>query len=50
MLGFSEKEIGHFTLKKWLLLYKQYQKYHNFKMKQGFFKEQTEYSEEWLPD
>lgn len=51
--GFREKEVGHFTIKKWLLLYEEYRKYHNFKAKGYIFKEeessQTQSSDEWLP-
>ena len=38
MLGFTEKEIGHMTMKKFLTLYDFYKDYHDFKTKQGLFK------------
>jgi len=39
MLGFTEREVGHFTLKKWFLLFEQYKKYHNFKVSGCRFEE-----------
>nr|DAH98301.1 MAG TPA: hypothetical protein [Caudoviricetes sp.] len=42
MLGFSEREIGHFTLKKWFLLFEHYKKYHNFKVLGCTFKDQKD--------
>ena len=53
MLGFTEREVGHFTLKKWSLLYKNFRSYHNFCIKQGLFKEETtihQSTDEWLPN
>ena len=52
MLGFTEREVGHFTLKKWSLLYKHFRMYHNFCIRQGLFKEEKEVSssDEWLKD
>jgi len=52
MLGFTEREVGHMTLKKWNLLFNHFKKYHNFKMKGGLFKEEKELSQsdEWLKD
>lgn len=50
--GFAEKEVGHFTLKKWLLLYGQYKKHHNFKAQGYIFEEegnQVSSTDEWLP-
>lgn len=42
-MGFSEREVGHFTLRKWLALFEHYKKYHNFKVNCGTFKiEETE--------
>lgn len=50
-LGFSEREVGHMTIKKWLQLYEHYRKYHNFKAKNYLFKEEkSKPDEEWLPD
>jgi len=43
MLGFSEREVRHFTIKKWFALFDEYKKYHNFKVSGGLFKiEKTE--------
>lgn len=54
MLGFTEREVGHMTLKKWSLLYKHFRAYHNFCIKQQLFREEpeagTSSSDEWLPD
>ena len=54
MLGFTEKGVGHMTLKKWSLLYKHFRIYHNVCTGQQLFKEEPEAdvsrSEEWLPD
>ena len=53
MLGFTEKEVGHFTIKKWNLLYEHFKCYHNFCTKQGLFKEERttrQDNDEWLPD
>ena len=49
--GFTEKEVGHFTIKKWLILFEQYKKHHNFKAKGYIFKEESSQVEtdEWLP-
>jgi hypothetical protein len=53
MLGFSEKEVGHFTLKKWVSLYAEYRKYHNFKAKGYIFREENFNENQnpngWLP-
>ena len=54
MLGFTEKEVGHFTFKKWGLLYTHFKIYHNFCISKQLFaeKESTAYqtSDEWLPN
>ena len=53
MLGFAEKEVGHFTLRKWSLLYNHFKTYHNFCTKQGLFKEEngmSQNTDEWLPN
>ena len=52
MLGFSQKEVGRMTLKKWNLLFKHFKKYHNFKTKGGLFKEEAEVNQcdEWIKD
>ena len=52
MLGFTEKEVGRFTFKKWSLLYEHFKIYHNFCIKQCLFKEEEktthQISDEWL--
>lgn len=52
MLGFTEREVGHFTLKKLSLLYRHFRGYHDFCIKQGLFKEEkgVNSSDEWLKD
>lgn len=53
MLGFSEREVGRFTLKKWSLLYKHFRMYHNFCAANQLFKEEkaaASTSDEWLPN
>ena len=54
MLGFTEKEVGRFTFKKWSLLYEHFKIYHNFCIKQCLFKEEEktthQISDEWLPN
>jgi hypothetical protein len=51
LFGFSEREVGHFTIKKWVLLYEQYKKHHNFKAKGCVFKENKKFAcnDGWLP-
>ena len=56
MLGFTEKEIGHFTFKKWSLLYEHFKIYYNFKISKQLFKEKEkekekttdQISDEWI--
>ena len=53
MLGFTEKEVGHMTLKKWSLLYKHFRAYHNFCTQQQLFNNENGHlkdNDEWLPD
>ena len=53
MLGFTEQEVGHMTLKKWNLLYENFKRYHNFCTSNNLFKEKKENrqsTDEWLPD
>ena len=54
MLGFTEKEVGHFTFKKWSLLYEHFKVYHDFKTSKQLFKEKEntthQISDEWLPN
>lgn len=49
-----KKEVGHFTFKKWDLLYTHFKIYHNFCISKQLFaeKESTAYqtSDEWLPN
>ena len=52
MLGFAEREVGHFTLRKWSFLYKHFRAYHNFCTANQLFKEEkatSPTSDEWLP-
>ncbi len=53
MLGFTEKEVGHFTFKKWNLLYTHFKTYHNFCISKQLFAEKEnntpKTSDEWLP-
>ena len=53
MLGFTEKEVGHFTFKKWDLLYTHFKTYHNFCISKQLFAEKEkpthQTSDEWLP-
>ncbi len=37
-MGFSEREVGHFTIKKWLLLFKELKKVYNTSGFGGSFK------------
>ncbi|MGN1044166.1 MAG: hypothetical protein ACI4PR_05220 [Acutalibacteraceae bacterium] len=39
ILGFTEKEVGHFTFKKWDLLYTHFKTYHNFCISKQLFAE-----------
>lgn len=53
MLGFTEKEVGHMTLKKWSLLYKHFRAYHNFCTQQQLFNDESSHlkdNDEWLPE
>ncbi len=53
MLGFTEKEVGHMTLKKWNLLYKHFRAYHNFCVQQQLFKDEKinlPNNDEWIPN
>jgi hypothetical protein len=53
MLGFTEREVGHMTLKKWSLLYKHFRAYHNFCVQQQLFKDEkinASSTDEWLPN
>lgn len=53
MLGFSEKDVGHMTIKKWSQLFYHFKTYHNFCMQKSLFKEEKfvrqKSSDEWLP-
>lgn len=52
MLGFAEREVGHFTLRKWSFLYKHFRAYHNFCISRQMFREEKEInsSDEWIKD
>lgn len=51
MLGYTEKEVGHFTLKKWSKLYEYFKIFHDFETKKCLFKPDTEEnSDEWFKD
>jgi len=55
ILGFSEKEVGHWTYKKWDKLYEYYKRFHNFKVKKMLYElEPTEQEKleslEWFTD
>lgn len=55
MLGFTEREVGHFTLRKWSFLYTHFRIYHNFCVSQQLFKEEKttiahSNNDEWLPN
>lgn len=53
MLGFTEKEVGHFTFKKWFMLFEEYKKYHNFKIRGYIFKDEKTSAQKteslWIP-
>ncbi|MDO4199857.1 MAG: hypothetical protein Q4D57_03815 [Clostridia bacterium] len=40
-MGFTEKEVGHFTIRKWLLLFKELKKMYNSGGHGGGFKPKT---------
>ena len=54
MLGFSEREVGHMTIRKWSQLFYHFKTYHNFCMQKSLFKEEKfirrNNSDEWLPN
>ena len=55
LLGFSEKEVGRMTYKKWKRLFDYFKKFHNFKVKKELFdidieNEVLEQSYEWFDD
>ena len=52
LLGYSEKEVGHFTLNKYNQLFDYFKKYHNFKVSGNLFniKDSNENSNEWFSD
>ena len=47
-MGFSEKEIGHMTPKKYNLLAESYKKFYNFKAQNQLFKDENSNDEEWI--
>ena len=54
LLGYTEREVGHFTFKKWNKLYEYYKKFHDFETKKYLFYEnpssEEESSDEWFTD
>lgn len=41
MLGFSEKEVGHMTIKKWMQLFNYFRTYHNSVRKRVYLKKKS---------
>ncbi len=41
LLGYTEREVGHFTIKKWSKLYEFYKRYHNMKVTNSQFETQA---------
>ena len=52
LLGFSEKEVGHMTFRKWQKLFEHYKEFYNFKMENKLFKLESEEDDsfEWFKD
>ena len=53
MLGYTEKEVGHFTLRKWSKLYEYFKMFHDFETKKCLFnakEDNEENSNEWFKD
>lgn len=55
LLGFSEREVGHWTYKKWNGMFGWFQRWHNFKANNNTFKlepseEEIMESNEWFKD
>lgn len=53
ILGYSSKEVGHFTYGKIMKLYQFYQDYYDFTLSRMSYKELNDKyneSEEWIPD
>ena len=46
MLGYNEKEVGHWTFNKWKKLYDYFKKFHNFKVQEKLFDIENDSSEE----
>ncbi len=56
LLGYTEREVGHFTFSKWNQLYEHFKRYHNFKVGNQVFKieplneDEVYESYEWFTD
>ena len=55
LLGYTEKEVGHFTFSKWNQLYEHFKRYYNFKQKGEIFQiepseDEINESYEWFTD
>lgn len=46
MLGYNEKEVGHWTFNKWNKLYEYFKKFHNFKVQEKLFDVQSDSTNE----
>ena len=46
MLGYNEKEVGHWTFNKWKKLYDYFKKFHNFKVQEKLFVIENDSTEE----
>ena len=46
MLGYNEKEVGHWTFNKWKKLYDYFKKFHNFKVQEKLFEIENDSTEE----
>ena len=46
MLGYNEKEVGHWTFNKWKKLYEYFKKFHNFKVQEKLFEIENDSTEE----
>jgi len=56
MLGYTEREVGHFTIGKWSKLYELFKRYHNMKVTNSTFEtealteDEVYESYEWFKD
>lgn len=46
MLGYNEKEVGHWTFNKWKKLYDYFKKFHNFKVQEKLFEIENDSTED----